>query len=160
MLDGEFEGFSETEGFVLGTELGISLGSIETLGAELGETETLGDEVGEELGTSLGTDDKLGRELGRSLGMALGCEEILGNELGISLGASLGMLLGALLALGAAVGAEISDANNGGLVSVDTARSPSPMVGSSTVDSSAVMVKRIEATGPPTLNKKSCSWSM
>jgi hypothetical protein len=91
---GDSLGVSETEGFILGKRLGESLGIIETLGAalgfrlgaELGEIETLGDEVGVKLGTTLGTKDKVGTELGWSLG--------------ITLGESLGMLLGALLAVG------------------------------------------------------------
>jgi hypothetical protein len=103
--------------------------------------------------------------VGNDEGKVEGCE--LGSTVVVGAPEAVGSGDGGLELLGDAVGGTV-DANNGGIVSVDTTRaavSPSPAIDSSmegflTVDSSAVTKKRIAAKGPPTRNTKSWSWSV
>jgi hypothetical protein len=104
--------------------------------------------------------------VGKVEGKVEGCE--LGATVVVGAPEAVGDRDGGLELLGDGVGAKSIDANNGGRSTPDTTRaavSPSSAVGSSMegflkVDSSAVIVKRIAANGPPVLKLKSSSWSV
>jgi hypothetical protein len=104
--------------------------------------------------------------VGKDEGKVEGCE--LGAIVVVGILEVVGDRDGGLELLGDGVAAKSTDANNGGRSSPDTTRaavSPPSKIGSSMegflmVDSSAVIIQRIAANGPPVLNEKSSSWSV